>query len=598
MTQQPRDHAACTPWGRSQRRRHRGGRLRPLATAAVAVGLLTGLAAAVTGPPAGAQRAAATGTSALRAPGRNVTPSAPGAAVDRLAVVTPAIDCGALVGMDLTAMTGVPVSIASAAPTTATPGKWPACEVTGNLAPQIQFQALLPTGSWRQLYLQTGCGGFCGSVGIQAPASQGCLPLTQGQFVMASDNQGHYGTAAFDATFGASQQLRADWGYRSEHVLAVFMKQLIRVYYGKPAAYSFYDGCSEGGHEGLTEAQQYPRDFNGIVAGAPANITQPLDVFYQGWNALANMGPDGKPVLTADKLPALHAAVVKACGGPNGLVMNPLTCTFDPASIECPPGTDAASCLTPAQVTTVDKLYGGPRDRKGQLLYPGWLLKGSELNWATWIVPSAPGGFTIDPTIALNTIRYLAYRGIHPHLTLQDIQFTDANFHKVMADTAATFDATNPNLRPFRDAGGKLIMWQGLADPAISPVGTIAYYQAVEDTMGGPAATAQFARLFMLPGVSHCGGGQGPSSMDALDAVVAWVEQGTPPTSLLTTQTPTAQSPVASLPVYPYPLVATYNGTGNPDVATSYHAALPPEAFDAHIPWAGTFTPAPPQHRG
>lgn len=167
-----------------------------------------------------------------------------------------------------------------------------------------------------------------------------------------------------------------------------------------------------------------------------------------------------------------------------------------------------------------------------------------------------------------------------------------------MADTAATFDATNPNLRPFRDAGGKLILWQGLADPAISPVGTIAYYQAVEDTMGGPAATGQFARLFMLPGVSHCGGGQGPSNMDALGAIVAWVEQGSAPSSLLTTETPTAANPVASLPVYPYPLVATYNGTGNPDVASSYHAALPPAAFDAHVAWLGSFTPAPPTHRG
>src|SRR5438067_14172 len=193
----------------------------------------------------------------------------PGAA-DALPVVTPAVACQQLAAMDLAALTGQPVSIGSAAVTTATPGGWEACDVRGVIAPQEQFQAFLPTTTWRQLYLQTGCGGFCGSVNISAPAAAGCAPLTAGQFVMASDNEGHYGTAAFDATFGADPELRADFGYRSEHKLAVFMKQLITTFYGKPAAYSFYDGCSQGGHEGLTEAQRFPGDFNGIVSGAPA----------------------------------------------------------------------------------------------------------------------------------------------------------------------------------------------------------------------------------------------------------------------------------------------------------------------------------------
>jgi len=158
--------------------------------------------------------------------------------------------------------------------------------------------------------------------------------------------------------------------------------------------------------------------------------------------------------------------------------------------------------------------------------------------------------------------------------------------------TGDVFDATDPDLTAFRDAGGKLIIWHGLADPAISPVGTIAYYQAVEDHMGGLAATQKFARLFLMPGASHCGGGQGPSSLDALTALISWVEQGTAPSSLLTTQAPTAANPVQSLPAFPYPLMATYNGTGSVDVASSYHAAPPPVPFDAHIDWLGTFSPA------
>jgi hypothetical protein len=513
---------------------------------------------------------------------------------NRLGVVTPVEACSQLTGLDLAGMTGIGVSIASATTTTSTPGGWAACDVHGNIAPQEQFEAFLPTSTWHRLYLQTGCGGFCGTVSITAQQANGCVPLTGGQFVMASDNEGHFGTAAFDATFGADAQLRDYFGHLSEHALAVFMKKLIKIFYGASPSYSFYDGCSQGGHEGLMEAQQFPRDFNGIVSGAPASITQPLNVWYQAWNALANRGPGGQPILTADKLPVLHAAAVKACGPRNGLVMDPMTCKFDAASVQCPPNApSAASCLTAAQVAVARKLYEGPRDAGGELMYPGWQVPGSELNWIPWVVPAPGSPFTIDPSIALNTIRYLAYRDINPRLGLNDVPFTAAGFHQIMGATGGTFDATNPDLTTFRDAGGKLILWHGLADPAISPIGTIAYYQAVEDHMGGPAGTQKFARLFLMPGMSHCGGGQGPNSFDALTALLNWVEQGIAPASLLATQAPTPDNPVQSLPAYPYPLTATYNGTGNVDVASSYHAALPLKPFNARIHWLGTFSPDP-----
>jgi hypothetical protein len=162
-----------------------------------------------------------------------------------------------------------------------------------------------------------------------------------------------------------------------------------------------------------------------------------------------------------------------------------------------------------------------------------------------------------------------------------------------MAASGDTFDATNPDLTAFRDAGGKLIIYHGLADPAISPIGTIAYYQAVQDHMGGLAATQTFARLFLMPGMSHCSGGQGPNSFDALTAIINWAERGIAPQSLLTSQAPTTADPVQSLPSYPYPLMATYNGTGSVDVASSYHAALPAEPFDAHVHWLGRFSARP-----
>lgn len=511
-------------------------------------------------------------------------------------MVSPKLACAQLAGLDLAGVTGMPVSIASATPTTATPGGWAACDVRGNLAPQEQFEVFLPTGTWRQLYLQTGCGGFCGSVGISAAGAAGCVPLTGGQFVMASDNEGHVGTTAFDGTFGADPQLRADFGYLSEHRLAIFVKRLITIFYGKPAAYSFYDGCSQGGHEGLLEAQRYPQDFAGIVSGAPANITQPQNVWYQAWNALADLGPGGRSILTPDKLAVLHSAVVKACGSVNGLVMDPMTCRFDPEAVRCPPGSaDTSPCLTAEQVAAARKLYAGPRDIEGRLMYPGWQVPGSELDWVPWVVPATPGGFTIDPTIALNTIRYLAYPSINPRLTLNDVPFTQAGFQRIMTATGGTFDATDPDLTAFRKAGGKLILWHGLADPAISPIGTIAYYEAVEDHIGGPAATQTFARLFLMPGMAHCAGGTGPSSFDALSAVVDWVVRGKTPESILTRQPAGSTNPVESLPAYPYPLVATYNGTGDADVATSYHAAPPPAPFNGHVKWLGTFATRPKQ---
>jgi Tannase and feruloyl esterase len=550
--------------------------------------------------PAAAQRSTvavhAGSTAAPRAAAARANPA------NRLGVVKPAMACSQLATLDLAGMTGVPVLIGSAATTTTTPGGWPACDVVGNIGPQEQFEAFLPTSTWRQLYLQTGCGGLCGAVSITAEQATGCVPLTSGQFVMASDNEGHYGTATFvpatfDATFGADPQLREYFGHLSEHVLAVFMKKLIKIFYGMSPARSFYDGCSGGGREALVEAQQWPRDFNGIVAGAPASITQPLSVWDSAWNALANLGPHGQPILTAAKLPVLHAAAVKACGRLNGLVMDPMTCTFNPATVQCPPhATSTASCLTAAQVTVARKLYEGPRDAQGTLMYPGWQVPGSELNWIPWVLP--PPGIPlppIDTLIALNHIRYLAHRGINPRLGLGDVPFTAAGFHQIMNATGGTFDATNPDLTAFRDAGGKLILYHGLADPAISPIGTIAYYQAVEDHMGGPAATEKFARLFLMPGMGHCSGGQGPNSFDALTAIIKWAEQGAAPKSLLTTQQPSPGNPVRSLPAYPYPLMATYNGTGSVDVASSYHAALPAKPFNAHIHWLGSFSPSSPR---
>jgi len=523
------------------------------------------------------------------------TASASGASRTATAITgaAPVISCAQVAQFDLGALPGASTEISSATPVAAADnaqGDWNACEVTGVIAPQIQFQLLLPTSTYQGEYLQDGCGGYCGSVAITTQVASGCAPLTSGAFAIASDNEGHYGAAVFSAAFGADPTLRASFGYQSEHQLALAAKAIIAKYYGSAPRDSYFDGCSQGGHEGLTEAQRYPKDFNGIIAGSPASIMTELNVFYQAWNSQPNTAANGSPIITLADLAPLHAAVLKACDADStGVIIDPLSCHFDPASIACDgkASTAAHYCLTPAQVTTVRKLYEGPRDAQGALLYPGWQVPGSELNWAAWLVPTAAGTPSIDQGIAQDTLRYMVYPGVDGSATYQDVKFTAAEFKQLTSANDGMYDATDPDLSAFKAAGGKLILWAGWADPAISPIGTVAYYQAVQQKMGGASATSTFARLFMLPGVSHCGGGQGPDTFDALDAITAWVTKGRAPNSLLTSTVDASGVTTATRPVYPYPQIAVDTTGGPADQASSY---TPEQGTQlGQLNWLGSF---------
>jgi tannase/feruloyl esterase len=510
--------------------------------------------------------------------------------------IAPVLSCSQVAQFDLGALPGAATEIASATPLAAKDnpqGGWDACDVRGIIAPQLQFQLLLPATTWQGDYLQDGCGGYCGNVTITTQAAAGCAPLTNGAFAVATDNEGHYGGAAFSAAFGADPTLRASFGYQSEHQLAVVAKAIIAKFYGTTAKHAYFDGCSQGGHEGLTEAQRYPDDFNGIIAGSPASIMTELNVFYQGWNSRVETAPDGSPILTTADLAPLHRAVLNACdasdGTKDGLISDPLGCHFDPQTIACHGRASTASdfCLTPAQVDTVRKLYEGPRDSQGRLLYPGWQLPGSELNWASWLVPAAAGTASVDQTVTQETLRYMVDPGVDGAATSTDVKFTDAEFQRITRANDGTYDAIDPDLSAFEAAGGKLILWAGWADPAISPVGTVAYYQAVENAMGGASATSRFARLFMLPGVSHCGGGEGPDAFDALSALTGWVTKGHAPASLLTSAVDPNGKTTATRPVYPYPRVAVDTTGGPTDQAGSYTAK--PGTPLGTVDWLGSF---------
>ncbi|HVQ90022.1 MAG TPA: tannase/feruloyl esterase family alpha/beta hydrolase [Mycobacteriales bacterium] len=513
------------------------------------------------------------------------------APVARLAVVPPRLDCSALTGVDVSRQVGAGTGVTAAAVGTAAAG-YPVCDVRGVIAPQIRFQLQLPTETYRQRYLQAGCGGLCGVLAINVRAGAGCVPVTDGMFATGSDDQGHLIAGGADGNFGTDPQLRTDFAYRADHLTALVAKALIAAFYGQPPRYSYFDGCSQGGHEGLTEAQRFPDDFDGILAGAPASITTELYTFHQAWLARVNFDPAGRVILPAAKLPALHAAVLADCDGLDGLVDgqldDPRACSFDPATLACPAGADAPTCLTPAQVAVAGKLYSGAVDARGEHLYPGGQPYGSELAWPGWLIPAGDGAQNSTTAWKLGNgwVRYLAF-GTNPPLsaTLNDIGFDRTTFERARR-LAGLYDATDPDLTAFRRSGGKLILWHGWADQAIPPTGTVAYYQAIQDRSGGLAGTREFARLFMFPGVYHCGGGPAPNSFDLLTPLLNWVERATPPDSVTAARLD-AGSVIRTRPVFAYPQVARYRGTGSTDDATNFAPADPPRPGHDRFPWLG-----------
>ncbi|MFK0150584.1 tannase/feruloyl esterase family alpha/beta hydrolase [Streptomyces sp. NPDC090493] len=283
----------------------------------------------------------------------------------------------------------------------------------------------------------------------------------------------------------------------------------------------------------------------------------------------------------------------RRCDAPaDGIIADPLACTWDPASIQCKVGRTSTSdnyCLTADQVTTLRRIYSGPTDEHGRLLYPGYQLRGSELNWAGIIVPTTATGTTGDQNFVRETLRYQIFGSPQPALTYKDIKFTAAYYKKVMELGAGIYDATDPDLSAFKKAGGKLILWHGLGDQHIPAVGTMAYYKAVEKAMGGEAATTGFARLFLLPGVAHCGGGQGPDKLDALTALTDWVTQGKAPAGLLTSTVDSTGKVTSSRPTYPFPAIAENTTGGSADDPSSYTSVKSTAEANLTLNWLGSF---------
>ena len=445
------------------------------------------------------------------------------ASPERLEPLRPVVACASLAGTDLASVTRATTAVSLVREEGAGAGAY--CRVVGTIAPAVTFEVHLPLAGWSQRYLQTGCGGLCGSLTIRADKSEGCAPITDGTVALASTDMGHRG---MDMAWGDDPQKRADFAERGVHLTALAAKALIQAFYGRPQKYAYFSGCSDGGREALIEAQRFPQDFDGIAAGAPALHFSVQNSFHHLWLARANTGPDAKPLLTAVDLPPLHAAVIKACAGGDGLIDDPRTCRFDPKAVQCAGEYRAGACLTPAQVAAVRAFYRGATGSKGERLEVAPLMPGSELLWAGVFVPRAPDQPIFSGRIALDTVNHLLFTP-NPATpwTVADFPF-DAAMAKRLEPARALYNAESADLSDFAGHGGKLILWHGWADPHISPVGTLAYWQRMGRRMG-VAQRAASVRLFLLPGMGHCDGGEGPSQFPLLAALMDWVEQGKAP---------------------------------------------------------------------
>jgi feruloyl esterase len=498
-------------------------------------------------------------------------------------VILPLLPCGALMQHDFGNVSAAATSLQAATVVAATATTPQYCDVKGYISPQTQFELKLPTQTYQGRYLQDGCGAFCGM--ISSTTFPSCDAQLGGDFALGTDNQGHLAANGVDGVWARDDlQLRLEFGFLSEHALVGAARAIITTFYGQQPRYAYFDGCSDGGHEALQEAQRYPGDFDGIIAGAPANIWAPLNAEFQPWIARANLA-SGQQILTADKLPALHTAVLQACAGVDGLIDDPRTCHFDPASIQCPAGTNTATCLTPAQVETVRKLYAGPVDAQGRHLYIGGEPYGSELAWAIWIVTPA-GIEPVSQAIGDSYLKYQAFQVGKTGPSFLDWQFTVSGFNS-LRPMGNIYNSTNADLSAFRAHGGRLIIWQGWADQAIPPFGSPVYYDAVQDRMGGLQQVQTFARLFMFPGMYHCAGGYGPDQFDLVAPLVAWVEQGLAPTRIVAAQIESSGQVTRTFPVFPYPEQTTYTGQGSRDDANNYIGVLPQPLPDDDYNWVG-----------
>jgi feruloyl esterase len=422
----------------------------------------------------------------------------------------------------------------------------------------INVEVWMPA-DWNGKFQGLGNGGWSGMIPYAALAAA----VSRGYAAAATDT-GHAGT---DGSFalGHPEQL-VDFAFRAVHEMTVEAKAVVRTFYDRAPAHSYWAGCSSGGRQGLVEAQRFPGDYDGIIAGAPANAWTHLAVSTV-WIAHATL-LDRAGYLGPAKLTLLYEAALKACdasdGANDGVIEDPTRCRFDPRTLECR-GDETPTCLTPAQVAAARKIYGGPRNpRTGESIFPG-LEPGSELGWR-----ELAGGPRIGSS-ADDHFKFVVFRNARWNFRAFDF---DRDVALVDAIDDGLINATDPNLQAFAGGGGKLILYHGWADPLIAPRSTVDYYTRAAAALGGPDRSAAAVRLFMVPGMSHCTGGTGTSSFDMLTALEQWVERDRAPDRV-----PAARVRGGAVdrtrPLCPFPATARYAGGGSVDDAANFACTRP-----------------------
>ncbi len=423
----------------------------------------------------------------------------------------------------------------------------------------INFALAMPD-KWNGDFLMQGGGG--GNGVVLAPLGLNAAGATPGLlrgFAVVSTDTGHKShRGPFDFDFMRDQQAYLDFAYLANAEVAGIAKQLITRHYGKPAAYSYFSGCSTGGREGMIFSQRYPTVFDGIISGDPAMRTGLSNLAIGKWvpvafNQIAPKDSDGKPIIgesiTDDDRKLIVDTLLKRCdakdGLADGMLSAPLDCDFDPAELTCKEG-KMESCLSAAKVAAIRKAMGGPKTSEGVPVYPGFL-------YDTGITIAGPIRGILSPGPGI----------FGPATTAMEVNVEK----EALSAVQPLVDSMSTNLTTFAAHGGKLIFYHGDSDPWFSPLDTFGYFKDMAAANGGLDAVSKWSQFYLVPGMAHCGGGPGLDEFDLLGAMVDWVEKGIAPSSVLATG---KAFPGRSRPLCPYPKHAHYRGQGDPENSNSF----------------------------
>jgi feruloyl esterase len=434
------------------------------------------------------------------------------------------------------------------------PGLPAFCRVVAKLKPtsdsEIGIEVWLPLTGWNGKYLAVGSGGWGGSIDYRELAAA----LGRGYAASATDD-GHTGSSA-RFLMGHPEKF-VDFAYRAEHEMTSEAKTLIRSFYGSDPRYSYWDGCSGGGREGLLQAARYPNEFDGIIAGDPANVRRNAWALW-----LANETfKDPAAYIPPSKYPMIHRAVLAACdandGLEDGLIEDPEHCQVDFQQLACKAG-DRTDCLTARQVQSAQSMISPAKDTAGNVLFER-VEPGTELRWARLAGGPQPAELFVDQ------FRYVVYQD--PSWDWRSFVL-DRDASKANA-IDKDVDELDPHLANFAKHKGKLLLYHGWADQQVAPGSTVDFYHQAVESSRDPGNASNWIRLFMVPGMGHCSGGEGPDTFDKISVLEQWVEQGRAPDRIIASHL-TAGKPDRTRPLCPYPQIARYQGTGSIDDAANF----------------------------